>query len=286
MAKLYNLARMTTATTGTGTITLGAAVSGYLSFAGAGVANGDVVSYAIKDGNNSEIGTGTYTSSGTALTRNVSKSTNSNAAINLSGTAEVFITPRAEDLLAFDSVMTLTATQRAQGRSNLGIADEVGAISFHTATAAPAGKLKANGALVSRITYVDLWTYAQASGNLAASDSAWTTNSSFGMFSPGDGSTTFRIPYINGYFVRAWDDSRGTDTGRTIGSSQADDLKSHDHQTLLAGTVQILTNGIGQIAGGGGIGGVDGQPKRTGFTGGTETRPKNIALLACITYRA
>lgn len=98
MAKLYNLARMTTTTTGTGTITLGSAVAGYLTFAQAGVADGDVVDYAIKDGNDSEIGTGTYTSSGTTLTRTVTKSTNSNAAINLSGAAEVFITPRAETL--------------------------------------------------------------------------------------------------------------------------------------------------------------------------------------------
>jgi hypothetical protein len=98
MSKLYNLARMTTATAGTGTITLGAAVSGYLTFALAGVANGDTVSYGIKDGANSEVGTGTYTASGTTLTRNVTRSTNSNSAISLSGTAEVFITPRAEDL--------------------------------------------------------------------------------------------------------------------------------------------------------------------------------------------
>lgn len=98
--RLYNLARMSTATTGTGTITLGSAVSGYLTFALAGVANGDVVSYAIKDGSNSEIGTGTYTSAGTTLTRSVTKSTNANAAISLSGTAEVFITVRAEDVLA------------------------------------------------------------------------------------------------------------------------------------------------------------------------------------------
>lgn len=111
MAKLFNLARMTTATTGTGTITLGSAVSGYLTFALAGVANGDVVSYAIKDGNNSEIGTGTYTSSGTTLTRTVTKSTNANAAINLSGTAEVFITPRAEDI--FNTADPLTNAQVA-----------------------------------------------------------------------------------------------------------------------------------------------------------------------------
>ena len=92
---LYNfeLARMTTATTGTGTITLGSAVTGFLSFAAAGVANGNSVFYCIRDGAHSEVGYGTYTSSGTTLSRNVIKSTNSDNPISLSGTAEVFIGP-------------------------------------------------------------------------------------------------------------------------------------------------------------------------------------------------
>lgn len=98
MAKLYNLARMTTATTGTGTITLGSAVASYLTFAAAGIANGDTVTYAIVDGNNREIGRGVYSSTGPTLTRSVLKSTNANAAISLSGSAEVFITPAAEDI--------------------------------------------------------------------------------------------------------------------------------------------------------------------------------------------
>ncbi len=97
MPKLFNLARMTTATAGTGTITLGVAVSGYLTFAQAGVVDQNVVFYGVKDGANSECGYGTYTSTGTALTRNVVKSTNSNAAISLSGSAEVYITAIASD---------------------------------------------------------------------------------------------------------------------------------------------------------------------------------------------
>ena len=61
MTKLYNLARMNTATTGTGTITLSTAVSGYLTFALAGVQNGDIVWYGISDtgSNNTEVGFGT-----------------------------------------------------------------------------------------------------------------------------------------------------------------------------------------------------------------------------------
>ena len=94
---LYNLARVTTATTGTGTITLNGAVDGFLTFAEAGVSNGETVSYSIRDGSNTEIGRGVYTSSGTTLTRSVLKSTNANAAINLTGGAEVFISALAED---------------------------------------------------------------------------------------------------------------------------------------------------------------------------------------------
>src|SRR5512143_194669 len=101
MAKTYNLARMTTATTGTGTITLGSAVSGYLTFALAGVADGETVEYGIKDGANSETGIGVYTAVGTTLTRGPTSSTNSNAAISLSGTAEVYITTRREFFLPF-----------------------------------------------------------------------------------------------------------------------------------------------------------------------------------------
>lgn len=109
MSTLYNLARMTTATVGTGTITLGSAVAPWLTFALAGVANGDIVAYAIKDGvANSEIGFGTYTSAGTTLTRTVTKSTNSNNAISLSGSAEVYIAERAEDIVTSPNCGRLT----------------------------------------------------------------------------------------------------------------------------------------------------------------------------------
>ena len=100
MAVLKNRAKMSTSTTGTGTITLGSAESGYQTFADAGVANGNVVRYVIEDGSNFEIGTGTYTATGTTLSRTVSESSNSDAAINLSGSATVFIGATAEDIPA------------------------------------------------------------------------------------------------------------------------------------------------------------------------------------------
>jgi hypothetical protein len=92
MPKLANRVKMTTATIGTGTITLGSAVSGYQSFADGGVSDADVVHYVIEDGTAWEIGTGTYTSSGTTLSRSVEESSNSDNALNLTGSAEVYIT--------------------------------------------------------------------------------------------------------------------------------------------------------------------------------------------------
>lgn len=95
---LRNLARMTTATTGTGTLTLVTNVASYLSFADAGVQNGEEVTYAILNGAQREIGRGVYTASGTTLSRvTILESTNAGSAINLVGDSEVFITPAAED---------------------------------------------------------------------------------------------------------------------------------------------------------------------------------------------
>ena len=98
MVKLVNRAKVLTSTTGTGTITLGAAVDGFQTFADAGVSDGQSVRYTIEDGNDFEIGSGTYTASGTTLTRSVDESTNSDAALNLSGDAIVFITAASTDL--------------------------------------------------------------------------------------------------------------------------------------------------------------------------------------------
>lgn len=98
MPKLVNRAKMSTSTTGTGTITLGSASSGFQTFADAGVTDGMSVRYVIEDGTSWEIGTGVYTASGTTLSRSVLESSNSDAALNLSGSATVFVTAVAEDL--------------------------------------------------------------------------------------------------------------------------------------------------------------------------------------------
>lgn len=146
MPDVFNRARMTTATTGTGTITLGSAVTGYQSFAAAGVTNSTVVHYTIEDGTAWEIGTGTYTASGTTLSRTlVGSSTGS--LLNLSGSASVFITAPTSAIRNLDAVDPDTA------RSNLDVPAKADIVGQQTIWA-PAGAMTArttNGAAVGLV---------------------------------------------------------------------------------------------------------------------------------------
>jgi len=114
LSKLYNLARVETTTTGSGTMTLGDAVIGCLTFANAGVQDGEVVSYTILDSNNTESGHGTYSSTGPTLARTtIYSSTNSGSVISLSGNAQVAITALAQDI--HDNTTAAYASRPAAG---------------------------------------------------------------------------------------------------------------------------------------------------------------------------
>lgn len=100
----------TTSTTGTGTVTLAGASAGFQSFAAIG--NGNTTYYAITSGNDYEVGLGTYTASGTTLSRDtVLESSNSGSKITLSGTSDVFCTYPAEKAVVQDSDNTGIAPQ-------------------------------------------------------------------------------------------------------------------------------------------------------------------------------
>jgi microcystin-dependent protein len=168
------------------------------------------------------------------------------------------------------------------GISSAGSIPPAGKMSHFALSAAPAGWLKANGALVSRTTYVDLF------------NAIGTT------FGAGDGSTTFALPDARAQFLRGFDDGKGTDAGRVLGSVQAGQNASHTHtattDTAAAHTHTITTDLAGvyavtvpQSSSNGGsqatsAAGAHSHVITVAANGGTEARPTNLATLICIKY--
>lgn len=144
-----------------------------------------------------------------------------------------------------------------------------GCVSFFAMSVAPAGWLKANGALVSRATYAALFAVIGTT------------------YGAGDGATTFGLPDLRGEFVRGFDDSRGADTGRVFGSTQGTAMMDHAHksQTAGGGTANLR---ISTLADGNGAVNDNIDSIIEGVSGGTptavENRPRNVAMLACIKY--
>lgn len=136
----------------------------------------------------------------------------------------------------------------------------VGMVGHFARSSAPNGWLKANGAAVSRTAYTALFA------------AIGTT------FGSGDGSTTFNLPDLRGEFVRGWDDGRDMDSGRVFGSAQLDDFKSHTHTFQKSSSSNNTAGSFVTTANNGSV------TVTTTGTGGTETRPRNVALLACIKY--
>ena len=102
----------TTATTGTGTVTLDGASTGFQSFSVIGDTN--TTFYTLVSGSDWEVGVGTYTLSGTTLSRDlVLESSNAGSAITLAGTSDVFCTYPAERAVYKDSSDTGVAPQFA-----------------------------------------------------------------------------------------------------------------------------------------------------------------------------
>jgi hypothetical protein len=92
--KLNDRVKESSSTTGTGTFTLGGAVTGFETFA-AGIGGGNTTYYCIfqTGTNNFEVGFGTLNGSASTLARtNIISSSNSDAAVNFAGATEVFCT--------------------------------------------------------------------------------------------------------------------------------------------------------------------------------------------------
>lgn len=159
-----------------------------------------------------------------------------------------------------------------------------GEVSTFAMESAPDGWLKANGAAVSRTVYEKLFT---------------AIGTRFGV---GNGTTTFNLPDLRGEFVRGFDDGRGVDTGRVLGSTQegtthayaqgsstgsgatgsrwSDDLTSYGIANKEQREVRTVSTG-GPIFPAGTI--YQNDPSNT-YIATFKSRPRNMALLYCIKY--
>lgn len=151
----------------------------------------------------------------------------------------------------------------------------------------PTGWLRANGAAVSRTTYAALF---QRIGTTSGA---------------GNGTTTFNLPDLRGEFLRGLDNGRGIDVGRVLASLQLSQNLLHDHPAKVGRAGRhshVLKLKLDRGPGGDGnalwgdepyygegvaVTEEDGEhdhPIEIEASGGTEARPRNVALLACIKY--
>lgn len=146
-------------------------------------------------------------------------------------------------------------------------------------TSAPSGYLACDGTEYSRTTYARLF---------AAIGTTWGA---------GNGSTTFNVPDLRGYFLRgAGTNSDGT-VGPAVGEKQADTYLNHTHGVtenphthtvaVTSGNSPSSVFGTGAQYSGGSTTTSSVKTNLTvnaSTTGGTETRPKNFGVLHCIKW--
>ena len=147
--------------------------------------------------------------------------------------------------------------------------------------------LELNGQTLLRADWPRLWAEVSGYGASLITKAQWDMGPFWqGFFHTGDGSTTFGLPDVRGLFARFTDNGRGMDPdatdplkrhGDVAGSYEADELKSHTHGYDPGDQVggsdnnndkQVMVPG--------------GTQKQVYFTGGSETRPKNVNLTGYI----
>lgn len=197
--------------------------------------------------------------------------------LGLGSVATFDVGPLASNIVQLDGSAKIPAYDGSQ-LINIDVLP-VGAVVLVPGSNAITGTVKLNGALLSRTSFPRLWAYAQGSGSIA-SEASWAAGNS-GGFSTGDLATTFRVPDHRGEFLRGFDNGRGVDSGRVIGTNQADSLKDHTHTYQYYGT-NLRNDGTQALTVQSAL--------TTGTTSGAstgaaaETRPRNVPILACIKY--
>lgn len=137
------------------------------------------------------------------------------------------------------------------------------------------------GGEFNRADYPKLWTYLQANPSLLKTQTQWQTEATAnggicGFFSEGDGTTTFRVPNLDKAFLRP--------DSRSVGSYQGDMLKSHSHKAYYynSGNYAINSAFANKIGYSPAYISAPTELAMDPSGGGSETIPKNIAILPLI----
>jgi microcystin-dependent protein len=144
-----------------------------------------------------------------------------------------------------------------------------GAVQAFAMNSAPAGWLAADGSNVNRTTYAALFAAISTT------------------YGAGDGSTTFTLPDLRGYFVRGSGTNSDATAAGTFGEKQADLIKNHTHAVRAAsgtsdGTTNSVTTSSLTVGVFAAANFISTSVNPIGL--GAETRPKNIAMLYCIKF--
>ena len=320
---LADRVKETTTTTGTGTITLAGAVSGFQSFAAVG--NGNTTYYAIVGQGSSEweIGLGTYTSSGTTLSRDTVLSSSAGAPTKTnfsSGTKDVFVTYPADRSVFSDGTNIVPETaaillpssggtgQSSLTANNVILGNGTSAVQF-VAPGTSGNVLTSNGTTWTSSAGTPAGTviyYAASTaptGYLKANGASLSTTTYAQLFAAigytfGGSGGSFNVPDLRGEFPRGWDDGRGVDSGRAFGSAQSDAIRNitgtagatawgrRSGTTIETGVLRLSSGPNQNFAGTSSSAtfAVLTLDASLSVPTAAENRPRNIALLACIKF--
>lgn len=163
-----------------------------------------------------------------------------------------------------------------------------GTVQYFANTVVPNGYFECNGAAVNRVAYAELFAAIGIT------------------YGPGDGVTTFNLPDLRGEFIRSFDNGKGSDPGRAIATWQSPSPLIHDDTpgaanqdtdfsmdnaatvlsdpwpTATVGSIPNAYWGRGNAASPVGNWVVYAGPTAQGMI--SASRPRNVALMACIKY--
>ncbi len=164
-----------------------------------------------------------------------------------------------------------------------------GMVNYFANVTAPNGYLECNGQAVNRTQYAELFTAIGV------------------VYGAGDGTTTFNLPELRGEFVRGWDNGRGVDAGRAIGTWQVataimgdgdgantliPNLGNATHWTVLGiepdilptNTTDVTLNYVNNAGAACTINGASSPSTASTCADFARTRSRNVALMPCIKF--